>query len=582
MLGSGNFVLYNSSQSIMWQSFDHPTNTLLPGQRLLAGEEIVSSASETNPARGIFHLVMQADGNLVQYPMEIFGPNYAYYASGTRGTGNNVSLNRDNNGHLYLFNGSAIISNLTRGQHRKRIINLTRIDVDGNFRPYYCSLDPQGNWTKEWSSSEDKCAPLGLCGLNGYCIHLDIVAECECLPRFDHVNPGNWTTRCERNFLTEGCKANNHNVNYEIGSLDDTVWEDANYAILGGLTKEDCVKAYLEDCNCDVAFLQDGYCKKQRLPLIFGKRVRSNPIVALIKVNTTAQTTRGVSSDLGKEIKKVIRLDVIIISISLFALAALILAISGIYVNRNHVGRYKKISDVELIEGVNLRAFTYPGLVEATNEFKEELGRGASGIVYKGILSDNRSIVAVKRLDKELEKGQKEFETEMKVIGKTYHHNLVRLLGYYREGANWLLVYEYMKNGSLADILFNQENRLCWEERIRIAREIARGILYLHEECKTQIIHCDINPQNILMDEHRCAKISDFGLAKLLKKDQTNTYTGIRGTLGDMAPEWNRKLSVTIKADVYSFGIVLLEIICGRKSVDWSLSEDEAILEEWV
>ncbi|XP_022895467.1 G-type lectin S-receptor-like serine/threonine-protein kinase LECRK3 [Olea europaea var. sylvestris] len=582
MLDSGNFVLYDSSRRITWQSFDYPTDTLLPGQLLQAGAELVSSASKTNPARGIFRLAMQADGNLVQYPVEISGPNYAYYASGTMGTGNNVSLNLDNNGHLYLFNGSAIISNLTRGQHRKKTIYLMRIDVDGIFRLYYRSLDPQGNWTKEWSPSEDKCAPLGLCGLNGYCIQLDTAAECECLPGFDHVNPGNWTSGCERNFPMEGCKANNQNVSYQMRSLGDTVWEDANYAILGGLTKEDCAKACLEDCNCDAAFLEDGNCKKQRLPLRFGRRVRSNPIVALIKVNTITQSTRGASSDSGKEIKKVIRLDVLIISISLFALATLILAISGIYIHRNHVGRYKKISHVELIEGVGLRAFTYPELLEATNEFKEELGRGASGTVYKGILSDNRSIVAVKRLDKELEEGEKEFETEMKVIGKTHHRNLVKLLGYCHEGANWLLVYEYMKNGSLADILFNHENRLCWEERIRVACDIARGVLYLHEECETQIIHCDIKPQNILMDEHRCAKISDFGLAKLLKKDQTNTYTGIRGTLGYVAPEWHRKLPVTVKADVYSFGIVLLEIICGRKSVDWSLSEDEAILEEWV
>ncbi|KAM1734609.1 hypothetical protein ACFX11_020059 [Malus domestica] len=137
-----------------------------------------------------------------------------------------------------------------------------------------------------------------------------------------------------------------------------------------------------------------------------------------------------------------------------------------------------------------------------------------------------------------------------------------------------------MSNGSLADVLFAPDRQTCWEERVRIARNIARGFLYLHEECDTQIIHCDVKPQNILMDEYMCPKISDFGLAKLLKADQTRTTTGIRGTKGYVAPEWHRKMPITVKADVYSFGVVLLEIICCRRNVDWNLPEEEAVLDE--
>ena len=137
-----------------------------------------------------------------------------------------------------------------------------------------------------------------------------------------------------------------------------------------------------------------------------------------------------------------------------------------------------------------------------------------------------------------------------------------------------------MRNGSLAEYLLKSKTKPNWGDRIRIALEIARGVLYLHDECETQIIHCDINPRNILMDEHGHAKISDFGLAKLLMPDQSRTTTGIRGTRGYVAPEWHRNQPITVKADVYSFGIVFLEIICCRRSVTSDVPENEAILSE--
>ncbi|KAL0016292.1 hypothetical protein SO802_003361 [Lithocarpus litseifolius] len=170
----------------------------------------------------------------------------------------------------------------------------------------------------------------------------------------------------------------------------------------------------------------------------------------------------------------------------------------------------------------------------------------------------------------------------MKAIGRTYHKNLVKLFGYCYDGNNQLLVYEYMSNGSLAKFLFKSERKLSWEEKTRTALNVARRILYLHEECETQIIHCDIKPKNILMDEHKCAKIANFGLAKLLMPNQTRTYTRIRGTRGYVAPKWLGNLPITAKADVYSFGIMLLEIMCGQRHVDMDLPEDEVFLANWV
>ncbi|KAL7249382.1 hypothetical protein ACSBR1_011556 [Camellia fascicularis] len=192
-------------------------------------------------------------------------------------------------------------------------------------------------------------------------------------------------------------------------------------------------------------------------------------------------------------------------------------------------------------------------------------------------------LIAVKRLEKVVEEGEREFQAEMRAIGRRHHRNLVRLLGYCIEGSKRLLVYEYMSNGSLAELLFKSTRHPDWKERIRIALNVARGILYLHDECETPIIHCDIKPQNILMDEFWNAKISDFGMAKFLMPDQTRTFTGVRGTRGYLAPEWQRNNPISVKADVYSYGIVLLEIVCCRRNLEVNVSTpEEVVLSGWV
>ncbi|KAL4599554.1 hypothetical protein ACB092_11G134900 [Castanea dentata] len=586
MLDSGNFVLYNSDKKIIWQSFESPTNTLLQGQRLTVGNELFSSVSVSDQSTGIFRLKMQTDGNLVQYPVQTTDvAEYAYWASGTDGKGSNVSLCLDDDGRLYLLNSTGtILKNLTQGGYpTKDVVYFMRIDVDGIFRLFSHNLDKNGNFSVIWSSSNNKCDPKGLCGLNGFCTMNDQDANCLCLPDFASVIEGNWSSGCERNFTAESCKSKDGSMKYIMKAVPNTVWEDNSFSSLTILTKDDCEAACLKDCNCEAATYRDGVCRKQKLPLRFGRRVLSDVNnIAFIKVAISTSTINKIEP-LGRE--KYSRKDIMILGISLSAFGLIMSVISAIAIYKNRVRAYRRVSNsgsVDLSMDVSLRSFTYSDLEKMTNGFKEELGRGSFGTVYKGTIWNGQKIVAVKRLEKVLTEGEREFQTEMKVIGRTHHKNLVRLLGYCHDGENRLLVYEYMSNGSLADILFKPEKKLFWDERIEIARNIAKGILYLHEECESQIIHCDIKPQNILMDEYRCPKISDFGLAKLLKPDQTNTFTGIRGTKGYVAPEWHRNQPVTIKADVYSFGIVLLELICCRKSVDWSFPEEEAILEEWA
>ncbi|GLJ37314.1 hypothetical protein SUGI_0756970 [Cryptomeria japonica] len=209
--------------------------------------------------------------------------------------------------------------------------------------------------------------------------------------------------------------------------------------------------------------------------------------------------------------------------------------------------------------------FSYRTLKRATRNFSEKLGAGGSSCVYKGKLRNN-TLVAVKMLDRS-KKGEKEFEAEVMTIGSIHHVNLVSLIGFCSEGNHRrLLVYEYMENGSLDKHLFSTTYVLPWPLRFNIALGIARGMNYCHDYCRSCIVHCDLKPQNVLLDAHLVPKISDFGLAKLMSREQNCTLTVLRGTRGYLAPEWIADVPITVKADVYSYGQMLLELVSGRKN----------------
>ncbi|VAH85265.1 unnamed protein product [Triticum turgidum subsp. durum] len=226
----------------------------------------------------------------------------------------------------------------------------------------------------------------------------------------------------------------------------------------------------------------------------------------------------------------------------------------------------RKLFIKRLVNSSNgLTIFSNAQIKKATGNFSEKLGEGGFGCVFKGALPGT-SLVAVKKL-KDLGQGEKQFRAEVQTIGMIQHINLVHLFGYCAEGSKRLLVYEYMENGSLNSHLFSKHSvKLIWEIRYRIALGAARGLAYLHEECKDCIIHCDMKPDNVLLDAHFCPKIADFGMAKLLGRDFSRALTTMRGTIGYLAPEWISGLPITRKSDVYSYGMMLLEIISGRRN----------------
>eukprot|EP00268_Persea_americana_P030679 TRINITY_DN2972_c0_g1_i17.p1 TRINITY_DN2972_c0_g1~~TRINITY_DN2972_c0_g1_i17.p1 ORF type:complete len:388 (-),score=58.36 TRINITY_DN2972_c0_g1_i17:155-1318(-) len=218
-----------------------------------------------------------------------------------------------------------------------------------------------------------------------------------------------------------------------------------------------------------------------------------------------------------------------------------------------------------------LRRYSYSRIKKVTKNFKEKLGEGGFGSVFKGKLSTG-SLVAIKMLKTSKGNGQ-DFINEVATIGRIHHVNVVRLLGFCSEGSKRALIYEFMPHGSLEKYIFTEENRnsLSWNEMHQIALGIARGIEYLHQGCDMRILHFDIKPHNILLDEKFTPKVSDFGLAKFYPTEESLvSVTAARGTMGYMAPElfYKNLGGVSYKSDVYSFGMLLMEIAGKRKNID--------------
>ncbi|KAI4306006.1 hypothetical protein L6164_029325 [Bauhinia variegata] len=230
--------------------------------------------------------------------------------------------------------------------------------------------------------------------------------------------------------------------------------------------------------------------------------------------------------------------------------------------------------------------FTLRDLQLATNRFSSEnvIGEGGYGVVYKGRLI-NGTEVAVKKLLNNLGQAEKEFSVEVEAIGHVRHKNLVRLLGYCIEGVHRLLVYEYVNNGNLEQWLhgaMHQHGTLTWEARMKVLLGTAKALAYLHEAIEPKVVHRDIKSSNILIDNEFNAKVSDFGLAKLLDSGESHITTRVMGTFGYVAPEYANTGLLNERSDIYSFGVLLLEAVTGRDPVDYARPANEVNLVEWL
>ncbi|KMT14408.1 hypothetical protein BVRB_4g071870 [Beta vulgaris subsp. vulgaris] len=617
MNDTGNFILKSSdTDDAVWQSFDYPTDTLLPTQTMEAGGKVDSRRSTTNFTKGRFQLRLLHDGNLVLNTRDLAtGFAYgAYYVSGT-----NDQANPENSGEKAVYsesgdfyiqkkNGSKFdLTPADKLVSAKNYYQRVTLDFNGVLTWYYHPRSSTGQndigWSKIQSFPDNICMSIasfggdfdsGACGYNSICsIEVDQRPRCQCPPNYSLLDPHDIYGSCKPDFKQDVCEDQSQDAvkdEYKLIQLENTDWPIADYARLDPCGEEECKSSCLDDCFCAAAISDGQSCWKKKLPLSNGRQDSGVRRRAWLKVGN-GNISNNPLNPILRPSEVIYKRNPIVAALLGGSISVNFLLISAIVLG---IFKYnKKHSTLNLIDenwkSKNLReyssvhCFTYKELEDATDGFNEEIGRGAFGTVYKGVILPGGSpiTVAVKKLDRISMDVNKEFNTEVNVIGQTHHKNLVRFIGFCKEEDQRLLVYEYMSNGTVADYLFG-DLRPSWTARIQIAHGIARGLLYLHEECITQIIHCDIKPQNILLDEYYNARVSDFGLAKLLVLNQTQTITAVRGTKGYLAPEWFRNKPVTVKVDVYSFGVLLLEIICCRRNVCMNIGAEEAILTDWA
>lgn len=548
MREEGNLVLLNSSKGIVWQSFDHPTDTLLQNQRLLPGDTLLARARNDYPSLGT-NLMRLESHRLVSYVLyvdaepywQLESPDGRELAYATIVNGSIAVF--DQSGNMVAFRGNTSVSSAGKLQ---RFL----LDVDGNMR--LSAYDNASSaWIQQLQVIEEACALPDDCGYYGLCIPGQ---GCACPPTFSLL------------VTLNGCvppRALQCNSRY---GNDFVKVPYASYFALPlasppNLTFKACENLCTANCSClGFFFAAEGGSTR---PCLITDQMRT------FSASIYGNYTQKYAYDLYVRVQGTPRSPLAIILGVCISVGVAVFCVLLWWFVRNRVKVAHAEEEEFLLEalpGLPPR-FSYKELKIATKNFSQRLGGGSFGSVYEGELPDG-SKIAVKQLEGAVQ-GKKEFHAEVATIGTVRHLNLVRLRGFCLERNHRLLVYEHMDKGSLDELLFKRKDKLSWEEKIEVALGVARALAYLHEGSPDCIIHCDVKPENILIDGEGVAKLSDFGLAKLMSRQQAWVETMVRGTRGYLAPEWVMgRARISDKADVYSYGVVLLEILAGRRNFE--------------
>ncbi|KAK3199311.1 hypothetical protein Dsin_022726 [Dipteronia sinensis] len=446
------------------------------------------------------------------------------------------------------------------------VIMLTKITHSGFFRRLMWK-ERGSIWDVVVSAPNDLCEYYGKCSANGIC-SIDKAPICECLQGFMPGSQQNQTspTTCVRSSPLD-CRSGDRFIKLTGLKLPDLVETSLNDT----MSLQECESKCLKNCSCKAyanSVVSGGGrgCLMWSGDLIDIRKYvdESNGQDLYIRVPASEQV-----SDLNENRRRKIILAVSVIS-------GILIFFSLLFCIWKKITKKARLTTVQdnKEEDVNVHLFDLSTIATATNNFSREnlIGVGGFGPVYKGTLSTGEE-VAVKRLSNNSGQGAEEFRNEVNLIAKLQHRNLVGLFGSCIQGEERLLIYEYMPNKSLDYFIFDQKKAglLTWRRRFDIVMGIARGLLYLHQDSKLQIIHRDLKASNILLDNDLNPKISDFGLARIFRGDDKEAKTKrVVGTYGYMSPEYTIDGTFSVKSDVFSFGVFVLEIISGRKNRGFS------------
>ncbi|CAA3021787.1 G-type lectin S-receptor-like serine threonine-kinase At5g35370 [Olea europaea subsp. europaea] len=593
LLESGNLIMVDGMNKTVWESFDSPTDVIVMGQELLVGKSLVSSVNEEDLSEGSYRFVIGENDAILQWN------RMTYYklsmdTKAFRDTSLAVEYMVMNFTGMYLMGSNGTVVVIRVILHNSNAVT----DDSSTFR--ILKLDPNGVFSivkidaTDRSQTPEFMGPADICRVPSICRRLNVCTNggiCQCAPGF-HSDPimknGDCVPADNSLDLPDSCdgslSSNGTAVKYmSMRDNLDYFSNDFMDPILRNVTVSVCQDLCSRNCSCLGIFHSQDSGSCYAIQNYLGSlMMKSNPArdkdrLGYIKAIVVGNPN-GNSEDKKSNFPVLAMVLLPSLGVLLIAMVPTIIWLRrrrrrrkwARNVNKK-TGRANSSSSAEgefefsAIPGLPVR-FNYDELVVATEDFKTRIGSGGFGTVYKGTLQDGAD-VAVKKITCLGAQGKREFLSEIGIIGKIHHVNLVRLKGFCTHGGQKFLVFEYMNRGSLDRSLFGNDGpALEWQERYEIALGTARGLAYLHTGCEHKILHCDVKPENILLHDKLQVKISDFGLSKLLSPEESGLFTTLRGTRGYLAPEWLTSSAISDRTDVYSYGMVLLEILRGKKN----------------